>query len=152
MGGKHGDAMPIGRLLVERGVATLATVEEAPQAAIVADARICSTLLDSGACDEGDLAAALSERLGMPGVDLSRTVVDLAAVDLVPREVADSDLLLPLAIEDARVHVAVDSPERAAGSIAEMRFVTGREAIVYVAVLSSLRRAITACYEARALG
>ncbi len=152
MPGSPPDGTPIGRLLVERGVASLATVEEAAQQAATAEGRICSALLEMGACDEGDLAAALSERLGIPGVDLSRTVVDLAAVDVVPRAVAEADLLLPLAIAVDRVHVAVDSPERAARAIDEMRFVTGRDATVYVAVLSSLRRAIGACYDAREKG
>src|SRR5512146_895411 len=143
------DSTPIGRLLVERRIVTLAAVEDAAVSAAASQSRLCSKLLESGACAEGDLAAALGERYGIPGVDLSRSVVDLAAVDLVPRAVAEADLLLPLSVEGERVHVAVDSPERAARAIDEVRFVTGREASVDVAVLSALRLAIAGCCDAR---
>ena len=147
-----GEEIPIGRLLVERGVATLGAVEEAAHAAAAVDGRLCSLLLEVGACDEGDLAAALGERHGIPGLDLSRSVIDLAAVDLVPRAVAEADLLLPVSVEGDRVHLAVDSPRRAARVVDEVRFVTGREVSVYVAVLSALRAAIAGCYDARARG
>lgn len=152
MSGAPRETMPIGRLLVERGVASLEAVEEAAQSAAAVEGRLCSRLLDAGACDEGELAAALGERHGVPGVDLSRSVVDLAAVDLVPRAVAEGDLLLPISVEGDRVHLAVDSPQRAVRVIDEVRFVTGREASVYIAVLTSLRAAIAACYDARARG
>jgi CheY-like chemotaxis protein len=147
-----GENLPIGRLLVERGVVSLAAVEEAAQSAVSGDSRLCSRLLAAGACDERVLAAALGERHGIPGVDLSRSVVDLAAVDLVPRSVAEADVLLPLSVEGERVHLAVDLPKQAVRVIDEVRFVTGREVSVYVAVLSALRAAITGCYDAREQG
>ncbi len=143
---------PIGRLLVERGVVSLAAVEEAAHAALASDSRLCSKLLESGACGEGDLAAALSERHGIPGVDLSRTVVDLAALECVPQAVAEADLILPLSTEGGRLHLAVASPELAERVVSEVRFVTGRDASLYVVVLSALRSAIADCYRARAQG
>lgn len=143
---------PIGRLLVERGVVSLAAVEEAALAAMAGDSRICSKLLETGACDEGELAAALAERHGIPGVDLSRTVVDLAALEHVPQAVAEADLILPLSTEGGRLHLAVASPELAERVVSEVRFVTGLEASLYVVVLSALRAAISACYLSRDQG
>jgi DNA-binding response OmpR family regulator len=142
----------IGELLVQRGVATRAAVEEASVAAQGAGGRLCSRLLASGACDERDLAAALAERHGQPGVDLSRSVLDLAALDLVPRAVAENDLILPLSTEGERIHLAVDSPARAAQVLAEVRFVTGREVSTYLAVLAALEQAIAGAYQARGEG
>jgi DNA-binding response OmpR family regulator len=139
-------------VLVERGVVSLAAVEEAALAALAGDSRICSKLLESGACDEGDLAAALAERHGIPGADLSRTVVDLAALEYVPQAVAEADLILPLSTEGGRLHVAVASPELAERVVSEVRFVTGLDVSLYVAVLGSLRSAIAASYLAKGQG
>jgi DNA-binding response OmpR family regulator len=143
---------PIGRLLVERGIVGLAAVEDAALAALSSDSRLCSKLLELGACDESDLAAALAERHGIPGVDLSRTAIDLAALEYVPQGVAEADLLLPLSNEGGRLHVAVASPELAERVVSEVRFVTGRDVSLYVAVLASLRTAIAAAYQARGQG
>jgi len=139
-------------VLVRRGVVNLAAVEEAALSATGGSSRLCSKLRDAGACDEGDLAAALAERHGLPGVDLSRSVLDLAALELVPRAVAEADTILPLSLEGGRLHLAVASPERADRLVAEVRFVTGRDVSVYVAVLSALREALEASYAARDAG
>jgi DNA-binding response OmpR family regulator len=138
--------------LVERGVVSLAAVEEAALAALSSDSRICSKLLESGECGEGDLAAALAERHGIPGVDLSCSAVDLAALEYVPQPVAEADLILPLSTEGGRLHLAVASPELAERVVSEVRFVTGLDISLYVVVLTSLRSAIAACYQARAQG
>jgi len=131
---------------------SLAAVEEAASAALAGDCRICSKLLDSAACDEGDLAAALAERHGIPGVDLSRTAVDLTALDHVPQAVAEADLILPLSVQGGRLHLAVASPDLAERVVSEVRFVTGLEVSLYAVVLSALRSAIAGCYLARAQG
>jgi hypothetical protein len=107
------DERLIGELLVQRGVVSRAAVEEASVAAQAAGVRLCSRLLFSGTCDERDLAAALAVRHGLPGIDLSRSAIDLGALDLVPRAVAEADLILPLSTEGERIHLAVDSPARA---------------------------------------
>jgi DNA-binding response OmpR family regulator len=142
----------IGELLVQRGVVSRAAVEEASVAAQAAGVRLCSRLLFSGTCDERDLAAALAVRHGLPGIDLSRSAIDLGALDLVPRAVAEADLILPLSTEGERIHLAVDSPARAEQVVAEVRFVTGREVSVYVAVLGALQQAISGAYDAREKG
>jgi hypothetical protein len=146
------DRMPIGRVLVERRLVDAAAVEEAALAAHGADSRLCSRLLSAGACDEGDLASALAERHGLPGVDLSRSVLDLSALALVPRQVAEADAILPLSTEGGRLHLAVASPDASERIVAEVRFVTGREVSIYVAVLAALREAIDLAYAAGETG
>jgi DNA-binding response OmpR family regulator len=141
-------AVPTGVLLVERGLATQAMVDQAWREARARGERICSRLLAMGV-DEGRLAAVLAEKHGVPGVDLSRSVVDLALLDLVPRLVAENDLILPLSDEGGRLHLAMSTPndERV---LTEVRFVTGHEVSPYVAVQGAIREAILAAYDARA--
>jgi len=140
----------VAELLVRRGVATAAQLERARAEGVAKGEPLCARLLAAGV-DEGVLAEALAEEHGVPGVDLSRTAIPLSLLDIVPRAVAEGDLLLPLSEEGHRIHLAMARPadDRA---IAEVRFVTGREVSAYAACRSTILRAIGEAYEARARG
>jgi DNA-binding response OmpR family regulator len=143
-------SVPTGVLLVQRGVATQAMVDQAWREAAARGERICSRLLETGV-PEARLAAVLAERLQVPGVDLSRCVVDLALLELVPRLVAEQDQIMPLSDEGGRLHLAMVSPhdERV---LSEVRFVTGREVSPYVGVCAAVRQAIRQAYDLRERG
>jgi DNA-binding response OmpR family regulator len=143
-------AVPIGVLLVQRGVATQALVDQAWREASANGERICSRLLKLGV-DEGRLAEALAEQQQGPGVDLSRCIVDLSLLDLVPRTVAEQDRLLPLSDEGGRLHLAMVTPHDHR-LLSEVRFVTGREVSGYVVVEGALRQAVGEAYDARERG
>lgn len=138
-----------GEIIVARGLATAAQVEKAALEAAARGEPLLSRLL--AIVDEARLAEILGERYGVPGVDLSRSVLSLSLLDLVPRAVAEGDLILPLSEEGGRVHLAMARPldDRI---LAEVRFVTGREVSPYVAVRAALLRAVGEAYAARARG
>jgi DNA-binding response OmpR family regulator/Fe2+ transport system protein FeoA len=139
-----------GELCVARGIATAEQVEKAVRESRARGEPLCSRLLALGV-DEGELVSILAERHGAPGVDLSRSAVALDILDLVPRAVAEGDLMLPVAHDGGRIHVAMARPwdERV---VSELRFATGREVSAYVAIRGALLRAIGEAYEARARG
>jgi len=139
-----------GELLVARGLATPEQIERARAEGRARNEPICTRLLAAG-LDEAHLASALSERLGVPGVDLSRSALPLGLLDLVPRGVAEADLILPLSEEGDRIHLAMSNPtdERV---LAELRFVTGREVSPYVACRGALVHAVAQAYAAHARG
>jgi DNA-binding response OmpR family regulator len=139
-----------GEVLVRRGVASQAQVEQAAQEAKARGERLCSRLLEMG-LPEGALAAALAARHELPGVDLSHCIIDLALLDLVPRQVAEQDCIMPLSDEGGRLHLAMASPndERV---LSEVRFVTGREVSPYVCVLGAAATVIRQAYDAREAG
>ena len=143
-------SVPTGVLLVQRGVATQALVDEAWRMAKQSGERLCSQLLAMG-LPEGPLVAALSEKHGVPGVDLSRCVVDLGLLDLVPRLVAEHDHIMPLSGEGGRLHLAMSEPsdERV---LSELRFVTGREVSPYVVIRRAVHAAIRQAYDAHERG
>jgi DNA-binding response OmpR family regulator len=101
---------------------------------------------------EPDLVSLLSEQLGVPGVDLSRTSIDLAVLDTIPRVVAESDLVLPLSTDGGRLHVALSGGEDEHPVIEELRFITGKEVSPYAALPGALEQAIAAAYDARERG
>jgi DNA-binding response OmpR family regulator len=141
-----------GQLLVERGAVSAEAVEKAIEAGRRNGLRLCSQLLLQGACDEKVLAAVLAEKHGFPGVDLSRTVVPLEVLELIPHAVAEADAILPLSLEGGRLHLAMASPREGEKVTDEVRFVTGREVSPYVAVRSALMSAIAGAYRARQKG
>ncbi len=139
-----------GDLIIARGIASAEQVERAQREATARGEPLCSRLLATG-IDEHELVSILAEKHGVPGVDLSRSAVPVDLLDLVPRAVAEGDLIMPLSRDGGRIHLAVARPlnDRV---ISEVRFVTGHEVSPYVAVRASLLRAIAEAYEARARG
>jgi CheY-like chemotaxis protein len=139
-----------GELILQRGLASAELVEAAQREARARGEPICSRLLSLG-IEEGELASVLAERHGFPGVDLSHSAIPLEVLDLVPRVVAEGDLILPLSVDGGRIHLAMARPgdERV---LSEVRFVTGREVSPYVAVRGALLRAIAEAFEERARG
>lgn len=139
-----------GDILIARGLATRDRLLEAQREGSARREPICSRLLATGVA-EGALASVLSEKHGVPGVDLSRTAIDLAVLALVPRTVAEGDLILPLSVEGGRLHLAMARPfdERI---LSEVRFVLGREVSPYVAVRAALARAIQEAYDGHERG
>lgn len=134
-----------GDILIARGLATRDRLVEAQREGNARREPICSRLLATGV-PEGALASVLSEKNGVPGVDLSRTAIALPLLDLVPRSVAEGDLILPLSAEGGRLHLAMARPLDAR-ILSEVRFVTGREVSPYVAVRAALARAIQEAYD-----
>lgn len=139
-------------ILYERGVLDDDGLEQAIASREKSEVRFLARLLAEQGCDEGDLVAALAQRAGLPGIDLSRSALSLEPLDLVPRAVAEADLLLPLSTEGGRLHVAMLSAEGAAQAIDEVRFITGREVSTFVAIGGPLELAIAAAYDAREKG
>lgn len=101
---------------------------------------------------EPDLLALMAEQLGIPGVDLSRTAIDLSVLDSIPRPVAESDLVLPLSAEGGRLHVAISAGADSFDVLEELRFITGQEVSPYAAMPGPLEQAIAAAYDAKERG
>jgi DNA-binding response OmpR family regulator len=139
-------------MLVDRGVASEDALAPAFALGPASESRFLSRVLQSGIAAEGDLVYALAERFGQPGVDLSTSAFLTDVLDLIPRPVAEGDQILPLSTEGGRLHVAVTSPNEAQGTIDEVRFITGMEVSIYVALAGPLERTITGAYDAREQG
>jgi CheY-like chemotaxis protein len=138
-------------ILHERGVLDDAAIERALSDPELDEARFLARLSEEGYA-EADLVAALAQRSGLPGIDLSKSVLSLKPLDLIPRAVAETDLMLPLSSEGGRLHVAMLSPEDAARATDEVRFISGMDVSTYVAIAGALERTIAEAYDARERG
>ena len=112
---------------------------------------LASRLAQSGAVSETDVLRALSEQLGVPGIDLNQIAIPIDVLELVPREVAESSRLLPVLARDDRLFLAMANP-RDKRAIDELEFVTGRRVYPYVAITSTLERTIRDAYNAKDAG
>ncbi|MDB4943637.1 MAG: hypothetical protein JWP97_3171 [Labilithrix sp.] len=112
---------------------------------------LASRIAQSGAVSETEVLRALSEQLGVPGIDLNQIAIPIAYLELVPREVAESSRILPVLARDDRLFLAMANP-RDKRVIDELEFVTGRRVYPYVAITSTLERTIRDAYDAKDLG
>lgn len=93
----------------------------------------------------------LSEQFGVPGIDLNQICIRLDDLELLPREIADRRLILPVLVRDDRVFVAMTNPTDKK-VVDELEFVTGKRVFPYVALQTALSRVIADAYDARARG
>jgi DNA-binding response OmpR family regulator len=111
---------------------------------------LASRLVESGKVSEIDALRALSEQLGVPGVDLSQVAILLDHL-VIPREIAQAHKILPLLVKDDRLFLAMASPtDRKV--IDEIEFVTGKKVYPYIALASPLANVTDEAYDAKARG
>ena len=94
---------------------------------------------------------ALSEQHGVPGIDLNQVCVRLSDLEILPREIAERRLILPVLVRDDRVFVAMINPGDKK-VIDELEFVTGKRVFAYVALKSALESVIRDAYDSKARG
>jgi type II secretory ATPase GspE/PulE/Tfp pilus assembly ATPase PilB-like protein len=136
--------MRIGEVLVEAGLAT----EDDIKAALVEQKRrqgrkLGEVLVELGTITEADLAIALAEKFSMPFVDLDQTAIEPAAVKSLPRELLEKHLMLPLAITDRGVTIALADPLNTDG-IDYVRMHLKRRVVEVLATPTQLKRFIAA--------
>ncbi len=144
---------PLGKILLQRKLVSAQDLETAlrNQRRSPVPAPLASQLIADGHVDEIDALRALSEQYGVPGIDLLQVAILLDHLDVVPRELAESNRILPVLVRGDRIFLAVADPQ-AKRVIDELEFVTGKKVFPYVAVHTTLLRTLAAAYEARARG
>lgn len=113
--------------------------------------RLASRLAASGAISDVAALKALSEQHGIPGIDLGQLCLRLTDLDLLPREIAEKHLILPVLVRDDRLFIAMANP-REKKVIDELEFVTGKKVYPYVALEGPLSHVIEEAYEKKARG
>ena len=139
---------PLGQLLVGAGMITHTQLADALVQQTSSGRRLGAILVEQGALSDAELAAALSEHLGFPLVDLSHATPAADAAELFSESVARSNLAVPIASDEDGVTVAVADPTPEV--TAAVKAAIARPVRVVVAPRSDVQRAIDAAY--RALG
>lgn len=90
----------------------------------------------------------LSERFGVPAIDLEQVCVRLADLELIPLEIARRHAILPVLVKADRLFVAMANPLDKK-VIDELEFVTDKKVLPYVAVPEALKDTIEQAYASR---
>jgi DNA-binding response OmpR family regulator len=144
---------PLGKILLQRKLVSQADIDAAlnAQKRSITPAPIASVLVEEGAVDEVQALRALSEQHGIPGIDLLQIGIVLEHLEAVPREVAETHKILPVLVRGERMFLAMSDPNDKR-VIDELEFVTGKKVFPYIAVQTTIVRAIAAAYDAKARG
>src|SRR5690606_26433334 len=113
--------------------------------------RLASRLAADGTITELNALKALSEQHGIPGIDLSQLCLRLEDLDLLPREIAEKHLILPVLVRNDRLFIAMANPGEKK-VVDELEFVTGKKVYPYVALEQSLSRVIEDAYGRKSRG
>jgi DNA-binding response OmpR family regulator len=113
--------------------------------------RLASRLTADGTISDVSALKALSEQHGIPGIDLAQICLKLETLDLLPREIAERHLILPVLVRDDRLFVATANP-REREVLDELEFVTGKRVYPYVALEAPLEHVIEEAYTRKARG
>jgi len=105
------DPRALGSLLTEKGIITDAQLEEAMQVTEDnPDMSLEEALVQLGYADYEQIAEELGRMLGYEVVNLSERDISLEAIEAVPKSVAQQHALVPIALEDGVLTVAISDP------------------------------------------
>lgn len=135
--------------LIRSGVLTPDAAARALAAAH--DGDIASAALRLGLATEGALVRALADLGGCPGVDFSKSVIPTANLDVVAPAFCRQRRVLPLSLGRNELVLAMADPDEHALAD-EIRFVTGRKVLRYVAVPAALERTLDGVVRERKRG
>jgi Flp pilus assembly protein TadD len=143
---------PIGRILLEQRAVSAEQLQAALRSAQPGDDEpLASRLTREGVIREEQALKALSRQSGFPGIDLNRVCLRLSVLDALDRETAERHLVMPLLASGERLFVAMVEPGDAALT-AELEARTGRRIFPYIALRTTLRRAVPEAYALRSAG
>ncbi|MDJ0765208.1 MAG: response regulator [Myxococcota bacterium] len=112
---------------------------------------LASKALGKGLIDETKALKALSEQHGVPAINLEEVTVDLANLKMIPQDIAQKHLILPIEVTADTIHLAMANPNDRR-VIDELEFVSGKRIFPHVALHNHITATIKQCYEAQSSG
>ncbi len=113
--------------------------------------RLASKVLEKGLADERNLLRALSEQHGVPAVNLDEIEINLKNLEIIPQDIAQKHLILPVFSEADNIHLAMADPQDTR-VIDEIEFVSGKRVFPHVALHKQIVKTIRICYSALSTG
>ena len=138
--------LPLGMILQELGYIT----EERMQQALSfqkdhKEQRIGSILVEQNFITEKQMLEALALRQGCSTVDINKEVVDIEAVERIPRQIAQKYFMLALRVENNRLTIVLNDPLNYY-AIEDVRQLTGMQLDIRLCELTPLKKAIAYYY------
>lgn len=138
--------------LLNNNIVSAGALAQVDPQGMLAPEWLISALYRTGAATEGALARALAHVLGHPTLVLTESTVDLRPLAVLPRHVAQQHTLLPVAMDDTTVTVAVAQLDNTGAVFDQVAFAMGRSVRPLLAVRGIIEDAIGPAYQAAAGG
>jgi type IV pilus assembly protein PilB len=138
-------AVKLGEMLIKAGLLTPQRLQEALEYQKANGGKLGLNLVKLGYVKEEDLTRVLSQQYGVPAIHLGKIDIDDAVVKLIPSEVAQKYLIMPVARTGATLTIAMVDPTNVF-AMDDIKFMTGYNVEPVVASEVSIKEAIDRYY------
>ncbi len=138
----------LGELLVRENLISVQQLRKAQEEQQKAGSRIGTALIKVGAIEESKLTDFLSKQYGVPSINLKEFDVEPDIIKLVPKDVAEKHLVVPVNRAGSALIVAMCDPSNIY-AVDDLKFLTGYNIEAVVASEPSIREAIERYYADR---
>src|SRR5215470_3877676 len=135
----------LGELLVRENLISVQQLRKAQEESQKSGARIGTALIKTGAIEEQKLTDFLSKQYGVPAINLKDFDIEPEVIKLVPKEVAEKHLVIPVNRAGQALIVAMSDPSNIY-AVDDLKFLTGYNIEAVVASEPSIREAIDRYY------
>lgn len=135
----------LGELLVRENLISVQQLRKAQEQQQKSGERIGTALIKTGAIEESKLTDFLSKQYGVPAINLKDFDIDPEIIKLVPRDVAEKHLVVPVNRAGPSLIVAMCDPSNIY-AVDDIKFLTGYTIETVVASEPAIREAIEKYY------
>jgi len=145
-----GQSNRLGELLVKENVISASQLIKAQEASRSNGGRLSFNLTKLGYIKEADLTNFLSKQFGVPSIDLASFDVDPEIIALVPKDVTEKHIVIPVNKVGSNLILAMSDPSNIF-AIDDIKFLTGYNIEVVVASEVAIKEAIEKYYESETM-
>ncbi|MHB1845929.1 MAG: type IV-A pilus assembly ATPase PilB [Deltaproteobacteria bacterium] len=135
----------LGELLIRQNLISLQALKKAQDAQTKDGGRLGYHLIKTGAIEEQKLTDFLSKQYGVPAINLKDFEIDPEVLKLVPKEVAEKHLVIPVNRAGPSLIVAMSDPSNIF-AVDDLKFLTGYNIESVVASEVAIKEAIEVYY------
>ncbi len=135
----------LGELLVRENLISVQQLRKAQEEQQKTGTRIGTALIKVGAIEESKLTDFLSKQYGVPAINLKEFDIDPEIIKLVPKDVAEKHLVIPVNRAGSSLIVAMCDPSNIY-AVDDLKFLTGYNIEAVVSSEPAVREAIEKYY------
>jgi type IV pilus assembly protein PilB len=136
----------IGELLVKEDLLTAEQLREARNEARSKGARLGAQITQLGYLDETELTDFVAKQYGVPSINLEEFEIDPSVIELVPEDVAQKHVVIPVNRAGSTLILATSDPSNIF-ALDDIKFLTGYNIQPVVASEEAIRRAMDQYYD-----
>jgi type IV pilus assembly protein PilB len=134
-------AVKLGEMLIKAGLLTPQKLQEALEYQKTNGGKLGLNLVKLGLVKEEEITRVLSQQYGVPAINLAKVEVDDSVVKLIPSEVAQKYLIMPVSRTGATLTIAMVDPTNVF-AMDDIKFMTGYNVEPVVASEVAIKEAI----------